>query len=143
MKLKLNGFSGVLLACSLSVGCSLMEDFTGSASDILPGRQDVENAISRYHEKSTQVKIGDSKDKVLKILMPTQDGLPASSRRAHEAFKEAEDITEIYFFRTGWTRDGRTTDDEFTPYVFKNGMLQAVGWSTLGGPKTHSGLMGK
>ena len=138
-----NGLLGAALLCTLSTGCSMMEDFTGGSSDMLPRRKDIDSAITQYHDKSARVKIGDSKDTVLKTLMPTQESLPASARRAPEAFKDGEDVTEIYFFRTGWTRDGRTTDDEFTPYVFKNGILQAVGWTTLGGPKTQSGIMGK
>ena len=29
-----------------------------------------------------------------------------------------------------------TTDDEFTPYIFEDGKLIAIGWHILGGPKT-------
>jgi hypothetical protein len=131
---------GFVLFGALNTGCSMMEDFTGGSPD---RRKEVDSAISQYHDKAGRVKIGDPKDAVLQILMPTQEGLPPSTRRAPEAYKEGEDTIEIYYFRTGWTRDGRTTDDEFTPYVFKNGVLQAVGWMTLGGPKTHSGILGK
>jgi hypothetical protein len=133
----------VVLFGALSTACSVMEDFTGGSSDVLPRRKDVDSAIAQYHEKAGRVKIGDSKEAALQILVPTQEGLPPSTRRPPEAYKDGDDTVEIYYFRTGWTRDGRTTDDEFTPYVFKNGILQAVGWTTLGGPKTHSGLMGK
>ena len=33
--------------------------------------------------------------------------------------------------------DGLTTDDEFTPYFFRNGRLAGIGWHQLGGAKSH------
>jgi hypothetical protein len=32
---------------------------------------------------------------------------------------------------------GFVTDDEFTPYIFNDGKLVAVGWQTLGGIKSQ------
>ena len=46
-------------------------------------------------------------------------------------------MIEILYFRSGWQSDGITTDDEFTPYVFNDDVLVAIGWATLDGPKTQ------
>ena len=44
---------------------------------------------------------------------------------------------EIIYFRSGWNSDGLTTDDEFTPYIFNDDKLVAIGWQVLGGAKTQ------
>lgn len=96
----------------------------------------IDNAISEYNEKSAAVKLGDSKEKVLAILIPTQAGLSKQASKRPESFVNDNLLTEIYFFRSSRQADGLTTDDEFTPYVFKNGTLAAIGWTSLGGPKS-------
>jgi hypothetical protein len=52
-------------------------------------------------------------------------------------YKKDGTLVEILYFRSGWQPDGLTTDDEFTPYLFNDGELVAVGWAILGGPKTQ------
>ena len=44
---------------------------------------------------------------------------------------------EIIYFRSGWQPDGLVTDDEFTPYLFNDGKLVAIGWAILGGAKSR------
>tara|TARA_B100001057_G_C22305445_1_gene739954 strand:+ start:315 stop:593 length:279 start_codon:yes stop_codon:yes gene_type:complete len=44
----------------------------------------------------------------------------------------------IHYQRTSHVNDGRNTNDEFTPYVFENNKLVAIGWAHLGGPKVLS-----
>ena len=41
-----------------------------------------------------------------------------------------------YYCRTGWIEDNTNTDDEYTPFVFINDELSAIGWESLGGPRT-------
>ena len=43
---------------------------------------------------------------------------------------------QIHYWRTSWIPDNQFTDDEYTPVIFENGILIAVGWDRLGGPKT-------
>ena len=43
---------------------------------------------------------------------------------------------QIHYCRTSWIPDNQFTDDEYTPVIFENGILIAVGWDRLGGPKT-------
>ena len=47
-----------------------------------------------------------------------------------------DDRYYVHYHRTGWTSDGLLTDDELTPYVFKNDVLVSIGWQALGGVKT-------
>lgn len=88
----------------------------------------IDRAISEHADVSHMVKIGDSKEQVLSILLPTQKGLPAHTRKHHESVKKNGILMEVYYMRTGRNPDGRTTDDEFTPYVFFDGKLVAIGW---------------
>ena len=46
--------------------------------------------------------------------------LPAKYKKSKEAYYEGDDLIEIHYFRTGRQPDGLKTDDEFTPYIFKN-----------------------
>jgi len=88
----------------------------------------IDSAISEHADVSHMVKIGDRREKVLAILLPTQKGLPPDTRKHHESVKKNGILIEVYYMRTGRNPDGRTTDDEFTPYVFFDGKLVAIGW---------------
>ena len=110
----------VVLSCSL-FGCGLMMD----------------SSIRKGNAVSDQITLGSTKAEVLSLLNPIQSSLPAGARKSSERFlKDGKEIF-VYFLRTGRQPDGLTTDDEFTPYVFENDKLIGIGWSLLGGPKTH------
>ena len=79
-----------------------------------------------------------SKDAVLEILNPTQQILPLSQRRGSEQYTKDGGHVEIYFFRSHVNYDRILTDDEFTPYIFHDGKLAAIGWTAIGGPKTQA-----
>ena len=97
----------------------------------------IDEAIRRYDAVAHQVQLGESKEKVLSLLMPTQEPLARKHQKRPEQHIKDGAKVEIYYFRTGIHPDGLTTDDEFTPYVFQDGILTAIGWTTLGGPKTQ------
>ena len=99
--------------------------------------QEIASTIGNYNAVATQVELGDAKDKVLSILSPTQDGLRKEFRKSPEKFINEGKQVDIYFFRSSWQRDGLTTDDEFTPYIFIDEKLVGIGWASLGGPKTQ------
>jgi hypothetical protein len=101
------------------------------------GRLRVDLAISSYNKIAPTVHLGDSREVVLEKLTPTQKNIPSNARKPSESFKKDNDIYEIYYFRTGRQPDRLTTDDEFTPYVFKNGILESFGWTALGGPESR------
>ena len=95
-------------------------------------------AISRYHAARPQIQLGMSKDQVLKILEPTQQTLSLRQSRAPEQYTQDGVHVEIHFFRSHANYDKILTDDEFTPYIFQDGKLQAIGWTAIGGPKTQA-----
>ena len=97
----------------------------------------IDSAISKYETVAEQVELGDSKDKVLAILQPTQEGVPKSSRKNPEKYIKEDVRVEIYYMRSARQPDGLTTDDEFVPYLFNDGKLVGIGWQVLGGPKTQ------
>ena len=81
---------------------------------------------------------GDYKEQVLAILEPTQRRLSNSDRKYPEKYFKYGVLVEIYYFRSGWQDDRLNTDDEYTPYVFNDGKLVAIGWEALGGPRLWS-----
>lgn len=97
-----------------------------------------QEGINYYHQVAPEVKIGMDKEQALAILQPATEMLPADEQRPPEQFTDDNGVlTEVYFFRSQAYYDDMLTDDEFTPYVFKNGKLSAIGWTALGGPKTQ------
>lgn len=115
-------FTGLLMVVLLLAGCDAS----------------VSKAIALYHAEAGRIQIGDSKEKVLGMLAYTQDGLSPGQRKAPEMFVKDGRKTEIYYFRTLSQGDSLLTDDEFTPYVFEDEKLVAIGWAYLGGPKTQA-----
>lgn len=95
-------------------------------------------AIKDYEYASGQVALGQTKEEVLKLLEPTQANLTNKQRKAPEQYTKDGKLTEIYFYRSRSTSDGLVTDDEFTPYIFEDGVLVGVGWTLIGGPKTQA-----
>ena len=96
----------------------------------------IDPCIKRYHATAPQISLGDSKEKVCSVLNPTQEGLPDGAKKPPESFTKDGKTMDIIYYRTGRQPDYMTTDDEFTPYIFENGKLIAIGWHILGGPKT-------
>ena len=116
---------------------------SGCAIDNAIGKYAIDNAIGKYEKVANQVNLGDTRDKVFGILMPTQGGLSAGKRKQPDKYMKDSKKIEIYYFRTQRQPDGLTTDDEFTPYIFEDGILQAIGWATIGGPKTSGQVVPK
>jgi len=98
----------------------------------------VTQAIHAYTHQAPRIELGQSMEKVLGILQPTQANLPAKFSKPPETFVENGKTKKIYFFRSRSFADGLVTDDEFTPYVFEDGVLVAIGWTAIGGPKTQA-----
>lgn len=96
---------------------------------------EVEEAITKYYAAAQEVKIGDSKEKVLNLLLPTQEGLHRSLQRRRDSFMSGLDLIEVYYFRTVLPSGGKFNHDEFTPYVFKRKILTSIGWPALGDRK--------
>jgi hypothetical protein len=93
----------------------------------------IDTAIKKYNKVAPKINLGDSKEKVLSILLPTQEGLDPEYAKLPEKYLKDDKRYEIYYMRSLRQPDGFTTDDEFTPYLFVNGKLQSIGWAALGG----------
>jgi hypothetical protein len=100
------------------------------------GAYSISPVVKDYKRVANQVSLGQSKSQVLSILSPSQKNLSAEYSKSPDQYMQDSSLIEIYYMRSGWTSDGLTTDDEFTPYVFKDGILVAIGWASLGGPKS-------
>ena len=98
----------------------------------------VGKAISQFHAARPQVQLGMDKGDVLRILEPTQEGLSLRQTRGSEQYTQDGVHVEIHFFRSHANYDKILTDDEFTPYIFHDGKLAAIGWTAIGGPKTQA-----
>ena len=110
----------LLFASSLLTGCAMLV---------------IDPAIEKYGAVADQVELGDSKEKVLSLLLPTQEDLPKLYAKNPEKYINKEGVkVEIYFMRSQRQPDGFTTDDEFVPYLFNDGKLVGIGWLMLGGP---------
>ena len=97
----------------------------------------IDKATAQYDQVENRVNLGDSKEQVLAILMPTQESVPRNSRKKSDRYLKDGVNVEIYYMRTGRQADGITTDDEFTPCIFNDGKLVGIGWNLIGGPKSQ------
>ena len=96
-----------------------------------------EMTVNEYVAAAPRVDLGMTKQQVLEILAPTQRRLRNIEIKHPDRYIKDRVNVEILYFRSGWQSDGLTTDDEFTPYLFNDGKLVAIGWATLGGPKSQ------
>jgi len=101
------------------------------------GCSGIDTSIKEYNAVASKIELGYPKDKVLSILMPTQRHMSVGKKKAAEQYIKDDVKVEIFYFRSLRQPDGLTTDDEFTPYVFNDGKLVAIGWTAIGGPKTQ------
>jgi len=124
-----NKFLPILIMLTLS-GCFL-------ADNKVIGQMIIKDKITKYESVESQIELGDSKQKVLSILNPTKKDLQSDWKKKPEKYIKKSILVEIFYFRTGLQSDGLTTDDEFTPYVFNNGNLVAVGWTFIDGAKSQ------
>ncbi len=97
----------------------------------------IDSAVERYQTTMEMVDLGDTKQKFLSLVYSSQTDLKRRHKRAPEKYMKEGVRVEIYYMRSDRFDDELTTDDEFVPYVFNDGILVAVGWQSLGGPKTQ------
>jgi len=116
----------VVLGLSLS-GCG------GVSSD------NIGYSIRNTAQIQGQISLGDFKSSVVPFLVAQQSHLGSKYLKPADQYIKDGKTTYIHYQRTGLVEDGRTTDDEFTPYVFENEKLIAIGWASLGGPKVLGG----
>lgn len=100
---------------------------------VSPYKATVDDYLSAY----INIELGMSVEEVKAILDPSQTRLSNTEIKLSDKYEKEGVIVEIHYFRSGWQSDGITTDDEFTPYIFNDGILVAIGWQVLGGAKSQ------
>ena len=101
----------------------------------------IDMAAREHNKAARNVSLGDPKSRVLAILEPTQQLVGARYSKEPDKYLQDGKRIEIYYMRSGRQADGLTTDDEFTPYVFQDDVLIAIGWAALGGAKSHGQVL--
>ena len=103
----------------------------------------LDEAIALYRTAASQVRLGDSQDKVVALLEPTQAGLYSDEIKGPDAIPTEtetgeQSMVEVFFFRSSRHADeapkdsaGMPLNDNFTPYVFTDGVLTGIGWPAL------------
>ncbi len=102
----------------LLAACSLVSIYEQTADD--------------YSLAAPNIELGMSRQRVVDILAPSQRRLGNTEIKQPDKYARDGVNVEILYFRSGWQSDGFTTNDEFTPYIFKDGKLVAIGWATVG-----------
>ena len=98
----------------------------------------LERGLNAYIKIKNTIKLGDSAKIVIPKLDKVMKKIPADVHRDSEQYMKDGVKVLIYYVRSGWTPDGLSTDDEYTPYIFNDNILIAIGWATLGGPKSRA-----
>tara|TARA_R110002072_G_scaffold301408_1_gene481085 strand:+ start:1174 stop:1674 length:501 start_codon:yes stop_codon:yes gene_type:complete len=99
-------------------------------------------APARYAEVKDQVDLGMTRYEFEQVMAPVNSGTLAHQKRTDETFTDNGRVFDIVYVRTGRIPDGIETDEEYTPYVFQDGVLVAFGWRAIGGMKfTKADLM--
>ena len=101
-----------------------------------PGLQ-IDQSISDFRDVKEKVSLGDSKQKFLYTVYPSQLDLGSEYKKDPERYIKEGVKVEIYFMRSSRQPDDLTTDDEFTPYLFNDKILVGIGWTVLGGLSTQ------
>jgi len=96
----------------------------------------IDGSIREYKRAAINVDLGDTKQEVLTKLNKAVIKLPTKNIRLPDKYTAKGKEYEIIYFRSDRQPDGLTTDDEYTPYIFRDRILVAVGWQALGGPKS-------
>ena len=112
----------VLSSCFLLAGCQTsVNEFT--------------LAPAKYATVKNAVSLGMSKVQFDRIMQPVVDVTVDRAKRPDETYTENNSIMNIVFIRSGFVEGYGFTDDEYTPYVFRNDRLVAWGWRAIGGVK--------
>jgi hypothetical protein len=135
------------VACLLLCLCSSTALLTGCEAIQEASREQtaarIDEAVAAYRAAATKVRLGDSQERVLGLLQPTQFALQSNEIKPPEAFPTQTatgdpSLIEVHFFRSsrhldeaGTDRQGFPLADNFTPYVFTDGILTGIGWTDL------------
>lgn len=119
-----NATTAVLLLATtfLLAGCSVV-------APAIP----IDSAINRYGQVAGRIELGATRESVRALLDPTQSGLAQTLRKSSDQMLIRGSTVYIDYYRSSRIADGSTTDEEFTPYLYVDNQLVAVGWATVYG----------
>lgn len=117
------------LFTTLTVGMALLA--AGCASSI-------DKAADHHEVVAPMMQLGLSEGAFLALTEPSRD-LKRKHSKPPTRYSRNGDIYTVHYIRSARIADGETTDDEFTPYIFRDGKLDAIGWQAIGGPRVTSG----
>lgn len=93
---------------------------------------------TKYQKIQPTLNVGDDKvitiTKLNEVQKPFYQHIPGREIDSLQ-LKNGKPV-DIYYMRIAWYPDDLQTDDEYTPYIFVDDKLAAVGWDILGGAKT-------
>jgi hypothetical protein len=95
-------------------------------------------APQAFNKASDGVYIGMEKRDFDVVMRPVNNATQSDRKRRSEGFRRNGSLYEIVYIRSGHVADGALTDDEYTPFLFQDGVLIGYGWTALGGKKTDS-----
>ena len=98
-----------------------------------PYQQTVDDYMAAY----PQIELGMSKVRVADFLASSQERLSNTEIKQPDRYMKDGVAVDIVYYRSGWQSDGLSTDDEFTPYLFNDNKLVAIGWHSIGGAKSQ------
>lgn len=125
------------LLCLLCLLCALALSGCSAIVSLIP-TYNLEQAINQYNLTKNTVKLGDSIETVQQTFSKSEGLLTDTKwRKAADHYVKDNVTVDICYYRSDFTPDGLTTDDEFTPYIFNDGRLVGIGWDILGGPKSR------
>lgn len=100
---------------------------------------DIDRSVASYDEVKDQVRPGDSRQQVLALLEPTQADLDAQWKKTPDSYIDGNAAVEVNYFRSSYRSESPVTDDQYTPYIFRDGILVGIGWAMLRGPMATAG----
>lgn len=118
---------------TLIVGVALL--VVGCASSI-------DKAADHHEVVAPMMQLGLSEGAFLALTEPSRD-LSRKYSKPPTRHSRSGEVYTVYYIRSARIRDGEITDDEFTPYIFRDGKLDAIGWQAIGGPRVTSGDIAK
>jgi len=96
-----------------------------------------QQTVDAYVAAYPQIDLGMTKVQVADVLRSSQAGLSNSDIKQPDRYIKDGVAVDIIYYRSGWQSDGIISDDEFTPYLFNDNKLVAIGWHSIGGAKSQ------
>jgi hypothetical protein len=115
------GVVSILLVASVLQGCGVANTMQRN------------EAADYYAQAAPMVQLGISEAAFQALMGPAMEVTKKDKRPTR--FSKGGSLYVVYYPRSAEFWDGEITDDEYTPYIFRDGRLVDVGWDAIGGEK--------